>query len=84
MQTRIFRSGNSLAVRIPKELAFANTGESVQIERVGSALVIRPLDKQSLADLMDVCALFSSDFMADGRDLTPEVERDLNPNSDGL
>lgn len=84
MQTRIFRSGNSLAVRIPKELAFANTGESVQIERVGSALVIRPLDKQSLADLMDVCAMFSSDFMADGRDLAPEVERDWNPNSDGL
>ena len=84
MQTRIFRSGNSLAVRIPKKLAFANTGESVQIERVGSALVIRPLDKQSLADLMDICAMFSSDFMADGRDLELEIERDWDPNSDGL
>ncbi len=77
MQTNIFRSGNSLAVRIPKELSFANHGESVQIERVGATLVIRPLDKQSLADLMDVCAMFSSDFMADGRDLAPEVEREV-------
>lgn len=84
MQTRIFRSGNSLAVRIPKELAFVNNGESVQIERVGAALVIRPLNKQSLADLMDVCAMFSSDFMSDGRELDPEVERDWNQSDNPL
>lgn len=39
MRTRIFKSGNSLAVRIPKELAFLDPADEVEIERVGSTLV---------------------------------------------
>ena len=35
MLTRIFKSGNSLAVRIPKELAFEDTIQEVEIERIG-------------------------------------------------
>ena len=33
MLTRLFRSGNSLAVRIPKELAFADVAQDVEIGR---------------------------------------------------
>lgn len=76
MLTRIFKSGNSLAVRIPKELAIAEASQEVEIERVGNTLVVRPVVQESLAGLMEICAMFSPDFMADGRDESPEMERD--------
>ena len=42
MLTRVFKSGNSLAVRIPVELvmAGAGAGQDVEIERQGDALLI--------------------------------------------
>ena len=76
MLTRIFKSGNSLAVRIPKELAIAKASQEVEIERVGNTLVVRPVMQESLAGLMEICAQFSPDFMANGRDDSPEMERD--------
>lgn len=76
MLTRVFKSGNSMAVRIPKELAFADNIQDVEIERIGNTLVVRPAGEQTLADVMDICAMFTPDFMADGRDESPEVERD--------
>lgn len=75
MRTRIFRSGNSLAVRIPKELAIAGVAQEVELERVGDALVIRPVSQETLSGLREVLALFTPDFMADGRDPSPEAER---------
>jgi antitoxin VapB len=65
-----------MAVRIPKELAFADDIQEVEIERIGNSLVVRPVEEQTLADLMDICAMLTPDFMADGRDESPEVERD--------
>ncbi|NCA70513.1 MAG: AbrB/MazE/SpoVT family DNA-binding domain-containing protein [Sphingobacteriia bacterium] len=76
MLTRVFKSGNSLAVRIPKELAFLDPAKDVEIERIGNTLVLRPVERESLADLMDICAMFTPDFMAEGRDESPEIERD--------
>jgi antitoxin VapB len=35
---RVFKSGNSMAVRIPKELAFAETIREVETERIGNTL----------------------------------------------
>jgi antitoxin VapB len=43
MLARIFKSGDSLAVRIPKGLAFASEGREVEIERRDDTLVIRPV-----------------------------------------
>ena len=40
--TRLFRNGNSQAVRIPRALAFENVDIEVEIERRGDELVIRP------------------------------------------
>jgi len=74
-KTRIFQSGNSLAVRIPKELAFAEVAQEVEIERVGDALVVRPVRTENLGDLGRVFAMFTPDFMAGGRERAPEVER---------
>ena len=47
MLTRVFQSGNSLAVRIPKELAFLAPSQDVEIERLGNTLVVKPVDNQS-------------------------------------
>ena len=44
MLTRVFKSGNSLAVRIPKELAFVAGAQDIDIERVGNTLVLRPVE----------------------------------------
>lgn len=76
MLTRVFKSGNSLAVRIPKELAIADASQVVEIERVGNTLVMRPVVQESLAGLMEICAQFSPDFMAGGREQSPEMDRE--------
>ncbi len=39
--TRVFRSGNSLAVRLPREIAFAE-GAEVVVRRQGESLVVSP------------------------------------------
>ena len=67
MQTKAFKSGNSLAVRIPKDLAIFEPSQDVIIERRGDTLVLRAVERKSLADVMDIFAQFSPDFMADGR-----------------
>lgn len=76
MLTRIFKSGNSLAVRIPKELAIAGASQEVEIERVGNTLVVRPVEPQSLAGISEIFAMFSPDFMAEGREFHEQRERD--------
>lgn len=76
MLTRVFKSGNSLAVRIPKELAIVDSAQDVEIERVGNTLVVRPLTQPSLAGIGEIFAMFSPSFMAQGREFEPEWERD--------
>jgi antitoxin VapB len=76
MLTRIFKSGNSLAVRIPKELAFASDTQEVEIERNGNGLLIRPVKRTTLAGIGDIFAMFSADFMAEGREFHEQKERD--------
>ena len=67
MQTKAFKSGNSLAVRIPKGLAIFTPSQDVIIERKGDTLVLRAVERKSLADVMDIFAQFGPDFMKDGR-----------------
>lgn len=78
MQTRIFKSGNSLAVRIPKELAFAGAAQDVDIERQGDILVIRPVTCGNLAGIGDIFSMFSADFMAGGRESNEQADRNWN------
>ena len=63
-------------MRIPKELAFVDAAQDVQIERVGNTLVLRTINKETLADLPRILAMFSPDFMAEGREFHEEPERD--------
>ena len=83
MLTRIFKSGNSLAIRIPKELAIGEASEEVEIERVGNTLVVRPVKAKSLAGIGEVFAMFSPDFMAQGREVHPERDRDWGREATG-
>ena len=76
MLTRVFKSGNSLAVRIPKELAIVEAGQEVEIEQVGNTLVVRPVQKETLGDLMEIFASFPKGFMAEGREFHEQKERD--------
>ena len=76
MLTRVFKSGNSLAVRIPKELGFVDGAQDVEVERVGNTLVLRRVEPETLADLGEILAMFSPSFMAGGREFHEEQERD--------
>ena len=49
--TKIFKSGNSLAVRLPREIAFAE-GCAVTVVRQGDSLIIRP----ARLDMTTLCA----------------------------
>jgi antitoxin VapB len=65
---KVFRSGNSQAVRLPKEFCF--DVEEVEIWREGDAMILRPRQAvstpwASLRAAMD--RGFSADFMAEGR-----------------
>jgi antitoxin VapB len=61
---KVFKSGNSQAVRIPKE--FHLEGEEVEIRRKGDALELRPR-KRSWAALFESLDKFTEDFMSEGR-----------------
>lgn len=49
--TRVFKSGNSQAVRIPAELAYADARTELQITRAGDVITIFPA-RASLKDAM--------------------------------
>lgn len=74
--TRIFKNGNSQAVRIPAELAYERSDLDVEIERVGDELHIRPA-RRSLDGALSKFGRFSDDFMIAGREANVEAERDL-------
>ena len=44
--TRLFRNGNSQAVRIPKALAYEGVDIPVEIERRGEELIVRPVKRK--------------------------------------
>ncbi len=70
---KVFMSGNSQAVRLPKEFKI-NVSE-VDIFRQGDDIVLRPT-KKSVADVVALLGQLPVDFMHDGRDLSPPVERE--------
>lgn len=59
---RLFRNGQSQAVRLPKDFRFE--GEKVFIKRVGNAVVLIPY-QDSWETLFESLDQFSDDFMGD-------------------
>jgi len=70
---RIFQSGNSQAVRLPKEFRFDT--DQVEIFRQGNDIVLRQVPI-SAAAVFDLLSSLPADFMAEGREDTPPQERE--------
>lgn len=70
---RIFQSGNSQAVRLPKE--FRLNVDQVEIFRRGDEIVLREVPLNAAA-IFDTLADLPADFMADGREDSPPQERE--------
>lgn len=64
--TKIFKNGNSQAVRIPAELAYERVDLELEIERIGDEIRIWPA-RRRLVHLLEKFGRFSADFMANGR-----------------
>ena len=73
--TKLFKNGNSQAVRIPAELAYSNWDIELVIERQGDELRIRPA-RRRMGDVLSKLAQFSPDFMSEGRGLSVESDRE--------
>lgn len=73
--TKLFKNGNSQAVRIPAELAYASWDLDLVIERQGDELRIRPA-RRRMGDVLGKLAQFSPDFMSEGRGHTTDQERE--------
>ena len=72
-RARVFKSGNSQAVRLPKEFRF--TVNEVEILRRGEEVILRE-PKRSLAQAFKILASMPRDFMAEGRQDRPSEERE--------
>lgn len=75
LTTKVFRNGNSQAVRIPAELAYERTDIELEIERVGEEIRIRPA-RRALAGVLKKFSRFGPDFMAEGRGDQEQRERE--------
>ncbi len=70
---RIFQSGNSQAVRLPKSFRF--DVEEVEIFRRGDEVVLRPV-AHNAAVIFDALGELPADFMEGGREDGPPQERE--------
>lgn len=70
---RVFQSGNSQAVRLPK--AFRLQSDLVEIYRRGNEIVLREPVAHGGA-VFDALQTFPADFMAEGRNDTLPQERE--------
>lgn len=73
---KVFWSGRSQAVRLPKEFRFA--GETVRIRRHGSAVILEPVE-QDWKWLDDLIGPVDGDFESAAKERpTEEQERDFS------
>jgi antitoxin VapB len=70
---KIFQSGNSQAVRLPKEFRFRS--KEVEITRRGNEVVLREKPR-NLGDVMDILHSNPEDVFEGIRDLRPPQERE--------
>lgn len=73
---KVFRSGNSQAVRLPKDFRFEV--EEVEVSREGDAVILRPKPDATRPWASLHAAVhrgFSADFMGEGREQPDAQER---------
>jgi antitoxin VapB len=64
-RAKVFQSGNSQAVRLPKEFRFPSGVEEVTIRRQGDQLILEPLEREKWPD----------DFWKAFEGMSPDFER---------
>jgi len=70
---KLFKSGNSQAVRLPKE--YRLPGSEVKIFRRGNQIILEPLET-TWEPLFESLNQFPEDFMEDGRNQPPVQKRE--------
>ena len=70
---KLFQTGRSQAVRLPKE--FRMPGKEVKIRREGNKIILEPLPS-SWDMLFQALSEFPEDFMSNGREQPPMQDRD--------
>ena len=73
-QASLFRNGRNQAVRIPRE--FEINGTEVLIRKEGDCLILTPIGKNRLLDLLASWEPLN-DGMPDVEDLPPQIRDDL-------
>ena len=72
---KVFESGRSQAVRIPKRFRFS--GDEVFIQKIGDAILLTPKEK-AWETFLEGLNGFTDDFFEDGREQgTPQVREPL-------
>ncbi len=71
---KIFKSGNSQALRLPKDFQFQN--DEVEIFKRDGDVIVREIPK-NLARAFELLTKLPDDFFSEGRMDTPPQERDL-------
>jgi antitoxin VapB len=76
-RTRVFKSGNSQAVRIPAELAYTDLDIELEITRLGEVITIFPA-RESLSDAVAALRRMPKPSVVEQREPidVPERERD--------
>lgn len=72
-RAKVFQSGRSQAIRLPKE--FRVSTEEVYLKKTPEGFLVIERDPWEI--FLEGVAELSDDFMADGRQQPPEQERDL-------
>ncbi|HLF66121.1 MAG TPA: type II toxin-antitoxin system VapB family antitoxin [Gammaproteobacteria bacterium] len=70
--TKVFNSGNSQAVRLPKD--FQLQSDEVQIFRQNGDIILREIPK-NLAHAYELLTQMPDDFFAEGRNDSPAQDR---------
>ncbi|UUL83628.1 antitoxin [Sphingomonas qomolangmaensis] len=79
-RTKVFKSGNSLAIRLPKALGLEAGMEFDLLRDDSGAILARP-KRSAGVSLSDLFGSFSPGFMAEGRGDTEQKERDWSEGS---
>jgi antitoxin VapB len=74
MHTKVFKNGNSQAIRIPAEIAYESTDIELDIVRIGNKLIIQPVTQSPGDTLRQMKPL--PDFMSGGRGDQEQKERE--------
>ncbi len=72
---KVFKSGNSQAVRLPKE--FRLDCDQVYISKIDNKIILVPVQKSPLDILFEGLAEFSDDFMSDRQQPDEQTREEL-------